>query len=249
MTKDWKLEGRGALVTGCGNSLGQAIMRALSGEGVRVCAAVRAEDDASAVAGEPGTPAISVDFAAPDAAAQLADQAKQAVGRVDILVNAASAVRRPDKMPVDAPAQSWAAEMDLDFELPRRLTHALLPGMAENGWGRVINIIGPSEPHYLSAEYAASGALQGWSKGLCREIGPSGITINCIQPGMIRGQDLSGMYSDAELRDFEQKQIPARELGEPADVANLVVFLSSPLTRYVTGTVIPVDGGLRWHQN
>ncbi len=226
MTKDWQLQGRAALVVGSGGVIDQAIAEALAGEGVKVC---------------------SVD--ANDGAEAIVKQGTRALGHVDILINAGSEVRRPDRIRADIGAASWNEAMDREFELPRRLTHALIPAMIEAGWGRIVNIIGPSEPPFFSVEYAASGALQGWAKSLDREIGADGITINCIQPGIIKGTMAAAHYDEAELTGMEDPVIPFAEFGEPADIAHAVVFLCSPLSRYISGIVLPVDGGLGRHQH
>ena len=226
MTKDWQLKGRGALVTGTEGVIGRVIAEALAAEGVNVCS----------VNGKEGAEAI-------------VEQGTRALGRVDILVNAASEVRRPDNTPADIDAASWQAAMDRDFELPRRLTHARIPGMIAAGWGRIVNIIGPSEPLFFSAEYAASGALQGWAKSLDREIGANGITINCIQPGIIKGTAAAAHYDEAALTGMEDPVIPFGEMGDAADIAHAVVFLCSPLSRYISAIVLPVDGGLSRHQH
>ncbi len=225
MTKDWQLKGRGALITGSEGVIGRGIAEALTGEGVKVCL-VHGKDGAEAIV----------------------KHAADALGHVDILVNAASEVRRPDNTPADIDAASWNEAMDRDFELPRRLTHALIPAMIEAGWGRIVNIIGPSEPLIFSVEYAASGALQGWAKSLDREIGANGITINCIQPGIIKGTAAAAHYDEAELTGMEDPVIPFGEMGDAADIAHAVVFLCSPLSRYISGIVLPVDGGLGRHQ-
>ena len=226
MAKDWQLKGRGALVTGTEVVIGRAIAEALAAEGVNVFS----------VNGKEGAEAI-------------VEQGTRALGPIDILVNAASEVRRPDNTPADIDAASWQAAMDRDFELPRRLTHALVPGMVEAGWGRIVNIIGPSEPLFFSAEYAASGALQGWAKSLDREIGANGITINCIQPGIIKGTAAAAHYDEAALTGMEDPVIPFGEMGDAADIAHAVVFLCSPLSRYISAIVLPVDGGLSRHQH
>ncbi len=226
MTKDWQLKGRGALVTGSRGVIARAIAEALAGEGVKVC---------------------SVD--ANEGAEAIVKQGTRALGHVDILINAASGVRRPDRIAADVSTASWNEAMDRDFELPRRLAHALIPAMIEAGWGRIINIIGPSEPPFFSVEYAASGALQGWAKSLDREIGANGITINCIQPGIIKGTSAAADYDEAELTGMEDPVIPFGEMGEPADIAHAVVFLCSPLSRYISAIVLPVDGGLGRHQH
>lgn len=226
MAKDWQLKGRKALVTGSEGVIGQGIASALAAEGVEVCA-VDAKDGVEAVLAQAG----------------------DALGHVDILINAQSEVRRPDRIGADVGAAAWQAAMDMDFELPRRLTHALIPAMVEAGWGRIVNIIGPSEPLFFSVEYAAAGALQGWAKGLDREIGAKGITINCIQPGIIKGTVAAEHYDKAALTGMEDPVIPFGEMGDATDIAYAVVFLCSPLSHYISGIVLPVDGGLGRHQH
>ena len=226
MTKDWQLKGRGALVTGSQGVIGRAIAEALVGEGVNVC---------------------SVD--ANEGAEAIVKQGTRALGHVDILINAASEVRRPERIGADVSAASWNEAMDREFELPRRLAHDLIPAMIEAGWGRIVNIIWPSEPPIFSVEYAASGALQGWAKSLDRAIGANGITINCIQPGIIKGTSAAADYDEAELTGMEDPVIPFGEMGDAADIAHAVVFLCSPLSRYISAIVLPVDGGLCRHQH
>jgi 3-oxoacyl-[acyl-carrier protein] reductase len=226
MTKDWQLKGRGALVVGSEGVIGQGIAAALAAEGVNVCSVDGTEEIEAILA-----------FAA------------DALGQVDILINAASEVRGPDRVGADISAASWKEAMDRDFELPRALAHALIPGMIAAGWGRIVNIIGPSEPPIFSVEYAASGALQGWSKSLDREIGAHGITINCIQPGIIKGTAAAAHYDEAELTGMEDPVLPSGEMGDAADIAHAAVFLCSPLSHYISAIVLPVDGGLSRHQH
>ena len=161
-------------------------------------------------------------------------------GAVDILVNAAADLHAPSSTPLDS--DTWADDMERCFEAPRQLAHSVLPGMIENKFGRIINVIGSFEPMHFNSEFAAWGAMAAWSKSLTREVGQSGITINCIQPGLIE-------TSDARTDDFDANIIPAGRLGTPADVANFVVYLASGYARYITGTVIPIDGGLSRYQH
>ena len=136
----------------------------------------------------------------------------------------------------------------LNFTRLRQLTHAVLPGMIERKWGRIINITGKSEPERLNASFAAKAAVHSWSKGLSREIGKHGVTINSIAPGRIITEQILRLYPEDERRSFAAREIPVGEYGQPEDLAVLAVFLASPLARYMTGTVIPVDGGLRRYQ-
>ncbi|MFL5281122.1 MAG: SDR family oxidoreductase, partial [Rhodopila sp.] len=138
--------------------------------------------------------------------------------------------------------------MTLNFTRPRQLTHALLPKMIENQWGRIINITGKSEPENLNAAFSAKAALHAWAKGLSREVGKFGITVNSIPPGRIMSEQIRRNYPEDYRKHFAETDIPVRYWGDPEDLAVMAVWLASPLARYVTGAVIPVDGGLRRYQ-
>ena len=97
----------------------------------------------------------------------------------------------------------------------------------------------------LFRSYPSKAALHGWAKALSREVGRYQITVNSIAPGKIVSEQILRNYSEEVRAKYAREDIPLGELGQPEDVANLVVFLASPLARYITGTVIPVDGGLR----
>jgi 3-oxoacyl-[acyl-carrier protein] reductase len=174
---------------------------------------------------------------------------KKLSGTIDILVNAASEIHIPSNTPLDASSAAWTESMALYFEAPRQLTHTVLPDMIDNGFGRIINIIGSFEPLHYSIEFAAWGALAGWGKSLTREVGQHGITINSIQPGLIDSQHSHLDYPNESLKDLENRKIPTGKLGQPVDIANFVVYLASDYARYITGTVIPIDGGLSRYQH
>lgn len=170
--------------------------------------------------------------------AEGATVSKEHSGPVDILVNAAAELHALSSTPLDA---SWVDDMEQNFEGPRLLTHSVLPGMIDKKFGRIINIIGSFEPMHFNSDFAAWGAMAAWAKSLTREVGQHGITINCLQPGYIETSDTS---TDPSLKS----KIPAGRLGTPDDIANFVVYLTSGYARYITGAVIPIDGGLRRHQ-
>ncbi|MEX2450184.1 MAG: SDR family oxidoreductase [Rhodospirillales bacterium] len=246
MTQDWQLKGKTAVVTGCENVIGKAISKALAGEGVSVIAVANDQGVLDAAVKETGAEkGICVDYTDAGSAASVAKQA----GGADILVNATAGLKTAVNTPIDIADAAWKSEMTTEFEFPRALTHALLPGMTKNAWGRVVTIVGGSEPYDLGVEYAASGALQAWSKGLCRPIGRQGVTINCVQPGLIKGTKAASEYVHIVTERTEDPMIPSGEPGEPEDVAYSVVYLCSPLAHYITGIVLPVDGGLGRQQH
>jgi 3-oxoacyl-[acyl-carrier protein] reductase len=245
---DLQLKGRTALVTGASTGIGRAIARGLGGEGVAVVAVARRAELLETLAGEmaaagaPRPTTVACDVMADDAPARISDAALKALGHVDILVNCAGGSR---PLPVDAPEERWVEAMTLNFTRPRQLTHAILPSMIAGKWGRIINITGKSEPEGLNAAFSAKAAVHAWSKGLSREIGKHGITINSIPPGRIISEQILRNYPEDYRKRHAAEEIPVGEYGQPEDLAVLAVFLASPLARYITGAVIPVDGGLR----
>lgn len=247
---DLDLKTRTAVVSGASIGIGRAIARALALEGVRVVAVARRKELLETLAQEAKAAGgvvipVTQDIMAEDAGKKLAAAAIAALGHVDILVNNAGGSR---PLPVDAPDSAWDEAMALNFTRYRQVTHALLPQMIERRWGRIINITGKSEPEGLNAAFAAKAAVHAWAKGLSREIGEHGITVNCIPPGRIMSEQIRRNYPEDYRKHFAEEEIPVGYWGEPEDLAALVVFLASPVARYITGTVIPVDGGLRRYQ-
>jgi 3-oxoacyl-[acyl-carrier protein] reductase len=240
-------EGRTALVTGASQGIGRTTARMLATAGVNVVAVARrvalVEDVAKDVAGRGRGKIIPLkaDFYDQDAPERVAAEARRLLGHVDILMNAAGQSR---PVPFDAGRDQWEEGMVLNFFRIRELTHAVVPGMREQGWGRIVTFTGTSEPRMLNAAFTAKAAVHVWSKGLSRELAPHGITVNCLQPGRIRSEQMKRRYPTAESeREYARAEIPIGRFGEPEEIAAVAIFLASPLAGYVTGTVIPVDGG------
>ena len=245
---DLQLKSRTALVTGASQGIGRAIAVGLAREGAHVALAARRVDLLKEVAAEiekngGKKPAIiEADLYNPETPEHLAATARQHLGRVDILINAAGGSR---PMPWDSPIEKWTEGMSINFFRLREVTHAVLPGMIENRWGRVVNITGTSEPRGVNAANSAKAAVHAWAKGLTREITKHGITINSIQPGRIMSEQIVRMYpTEADREKFAQENIPAGRFGSPEELAALAIFLCSEPAGYITGTVIPVDGGM-----
>ncbi|MBI2295888.1 MAG: SDR family oxidoreductase [Betaproteobacteria bacterium] len=243
-----QLTGKTALVTGASRGIGRAIALGLAREGVKVAIAARRvtllEELAREIVSQRGAepPVIAADLYQEGAAEKLAGDALAALGRIDILVNAAGGSR---PFPFEATKEQWAEGMLVNFVRLRELTHAVVPGMMRERWGRIINITGSSEPRGINAANSAKAAVHAWAKGLSREIARHGITINSIQPGRIVTEQILRMHpTEEDRRRFSQENIPAGRFGEPEELANLAVFLCSPRAGYITGSVIPVDGGM-----
>jgi len=248
---DLGLSGRTALVTGASSGIGRGIALALGAEGVRLAVTARRRDRLETLAAEivaaggPRPAAIEFDFMREDAPRAVASAALEALGAIDILVNNAGGSRRFD---LHASEEQWSEALTLNFTRQRQLTDALVDQMIARRWGRIINITGKSEPEGINGAFCAKAAMHSWAKGLSREVGRHGITVNCVPPGRIMSEQIERNYT-AEYRQWQSEhEIPVGAYGEPADIANLVCFLASPRARYITGAVIPVDGGLRRYQ-
>jgi 3-oxoacyl-[acyl-carrier protein] reductase len=164
---------------------------------------------------------------------------------VQILINNAGGSRA---FKLQASEAQWDEAMTLNFTRQRQLTDQLLAQMIAGRWGRIVNITGKSEPEGVNGAFSAKAALHAWAKGLSREVGKHGITVNCIPPGRILSEQILRNYTPEHRAWQSEHEIPVGEYGQPEDIAYLAAFLCSPLARYVTGAVIPVDGGLRKYQ-
>ncbi len=248
---DLQLSGRTALVTGASTGIGRSIARQLAAEGVRLAIAARRrmllEEVAQEIAGAGGHPPVIIeqDALAENAPEKVASAAVEGLGSVQILVNNAGGSR---PFSLETGQDLWEEAITLNFNRPRQLAHRLLGQMMSAGWGRIVNITGKSEPEGINGAFCAKAAIHSWAKGLSREVGKHGVTVNCIAPGRIMSEQIRRNYSPEYRQWQSEHEIPVGRYGEPEELANLVVFLSSPVAAYITGTVIPVDGGLRRYQ-
>jgi 3-oxoacyl-[acyl-carrier protein] reductase len=245
---DLGLEGRVALVMGASRGLGRGTATVLAREGARVAIASRSRErleEAAAEIGDKATPFVA-DTSDLDRLAALPAEVEAALGPIDILV-----------LNTGGPpfGGAFAHELD-DWEeayrslvlAPRVLAGAVVLGMRERGWGRIVNVgsnttVEPNPALNLSNTHRM--AAVGFLKTLSREVAADGITVNTIATGRFatdRLADAGGSLEGAE--EAARSQVPAGRLGTPEEYGDLVAFLCSERAAYLTGTVIPLDGGL-----
>ncbi|MFM7534241.1 MAG: SDR family oxidoreductase [Acidimicrobiales bacterium] len=261
------LAGRIAFVTGAARGIGRAIALALAAAGADVCVAdvhlepfrgeryyrlrARVSDatedvptaHAVAALGRRSL-AVAVDVADPAAVAAAAQACQEGLGAPDILVNNAGIVNNIARITEMSP-QAWDHEVRVNLTGMFHTVQALVPAMAERGWGRVVNLasVAAVQPGLGQPAYTASKAgVVGFTKAVAQEFGPGGVTANAILPGLIGTPLVRSMPE--RLREASVRSTPIKRLGEPTDIGHLAAFLASPAAGYITGTAIPCDGGL-----
>ena len=248
---DLQLKGKTALVTGASAGIGRAIAIELAKEVVNLVVTGRRREelqklsDEVAKLGAPRPGIVAHDAMDDGYVDAIVKQCEATFGAVVILMTNAGGSRAFGK---DATDEQWDEAFTLNFTRHRQLTLRFLPGMQAKQWGRVIYITGKQEPDHVNGAFCAKAALTAFSKGLSREVGKQGITVNCIGPGRIMSDQIRRNYTPEYRAWQSEHEIPMGRYGEPEDLAVLAVFLASPRAGYITGTVSPVDGGLRRYQ-
>jgi 3-oxoacyl-[acyl-carrier protein] reductase len=219
--------------------MGLATAEVLAAEGANVAMFARRRDVLEREAGRIGGLAVRGDLTVPKDLAKVVDQTVGAFGGIDILVNNGGGPPPGPAAGADAQAIEGAVELLLLSAV--RLTNLCLPHLEASGRGRIVNIESSSVRAPID-NLALSNALRpgvvGWMKTLAREVAPKGITVNTIAPGQIDTKRLRS------LGGGDPAAVPLGRLGEPAEIAAVACFLASDRAGYVTGAVIPVDGGL-----
>ncbi|RJX20954.1 MAG: 3-oxoacyl-[acyl-carrier-protein] reductase [Ammonifex sp.] len=243
------LSGKVGVVTGASRGIGRAVAKALaaSGADVMINYVSRAED-ALAVAAEiesMGRRAVlfQADVSRPDEANNLIENALSSFGRLDILVNNAGITR--DALLLRMKDEDWDAVVNVNLRGAFNCTRAAARPMVKARWGRIINIssvIGLMGNAGQANYAAAKAGLIGFTKAAARELGPRNITVNAVAPGFIRTEMTAGLPEGVKERLSER--IILGRLGEPEEVAEVVVFLAGDAARYITGQVLSVDGGM-----
>lgn len=241
------LEGRVALVMGASRGIGRAIAAALAREGTKVAIASRSPEkleEAAATIGEQATPFVA-DATDLDRLANLPAEVGEQLGPVEILI--ANTGGPPFGGAHDHGLDEWETAYRSLVLAPRVLAGAVVPAMRERGWGRIVNVGSSStrEPiDGLNLSNAHRMAAVGYFKTLAREVAADGITVNTVATGRFATERLadSGGSLDA-AEEAARHEVPAGRLGQPDEYGDLVAFLCSERAAYLTGTVIPIDGG------
>jgi 3-oxoacyl-[acyl-carrier protein] reductase len=246
---DLGLSGTAAIVGGASAGMGLAISEALAGEGCAVTMCARGEKRLEESAGRiPGAIPIAGDVRDPALLERLVDETVSARGRLDIVVNNAGGP--PPGTFESTPDEAWADAFELSLRSVVRLTRLALPHLRQSGRGRVVNITSWSVrepiPHLILSNAIRPGVL-GWAKTLAHEVGRDGITVNTIAPGKVatgRMRELWEAQPDPAAAEAEDiASIPVGRMGTPEEIAAAVVFLCSARAGYISGVVLPVDGG------
>lgn len=256
---DLGLRGKVALVAASSMGLGRAVAEELAREGANLVMCARGEErlvaTAQAIRSETGVrvETVAADLSDMNAVQRVADTAMRAFGRVDVLVTNAGG---PPAGPFESHShETWQAAVRQNLDSVVELVRAVLPGMKERRWGRIINVtsIAVKQPvDGLILSNSVRAAVTGFARTLANEVATFGITVNNVMPGYTRTQRVEDLAAkNAAMRDSSpaaelalfERQIPMGRLGEPAEFAAMVAFLASERASYTTGASVPVDGG------
>lgn len=242
---------RTAIVTGAAQGMGQAFSERLARDGVHVLAVdLRASEETVERierAGGTATP-VMADITDRSAVAALAERADRDHDGVDILVNNAALHGNPLTPIVDLDIEAWRRIMAVNLDAPFMLTQAVLPGMIERRWGRIINMSSSSlssmAPGGMTHYIASKGGIVGFTRGLANEVGEHGITVNAIAPHGVNSPGAAAFEGAEEINRMVVAGQAIRRLSEPEDIAGTVGFLASDEAEMITAQVIHVDAGV-----
>lgn len=248
------LQGRVILVTGGGNGLGAAHCRILAARGARVFVADRDIAAATVIADEIGAVAVAIDISDEASVVAAFDEVEAAAGTIEVLVNNAGGVFAPIAPAEKITLEAWNRVIATNLTGSWLCARAAIPGMKRVGWGRIVNIASASfsmgKPTGLVPYITSKGGVVGLTRALSRELGPFGITVNAVAPGLVpkraeqvHAASMLGIAKRDEIRAMVLAEQAIPRAGEPEDIAAAVAFLASDASAFMTGQVMTVDGG------
>ena len=243
------LSGKVAFVSGASKGIGIAIAEALADAGADLVLTARDEGGLEATAETARGRGVkawthTAELADPDQVRSLGDAALREFGKVDILINNAG-LTHPQRV-LDVGLPEWRNTLDVNLLAPLLLTQCFAPGMIERRSGKIVNITSRAGLDALEehAAYSASKAgLQLLTMTMAVEFGPHNIQTNAIAPTVIATPMAEAVWTPGPRTDFKLAGVPMGRFGKPLEVANVALFLASPLSDYVNGVILPVDGG------
>ena len=241
-----KLDDKIAIVTGAGQGIGRAIATKLAAEGAAVVVTDLNENTAKETASGLANASVGLrlDVTDRESVDAIVGQVRDQFGRIDVLVNNAGWDKAEPF--VDSEVATWDRIIAINLYGQMHTCHAVLPIMAEQGGGRVVNIGSDSGRVGSSGEAvysAAKGGVIAFTKTIAREMARTGVTANCVSPGPT-DTELFASIGGEKLREALKKAIPLKRLGQPEDLANAVAFLASDEAAFITGQTVSVSGGL-----
>jgi 3-oxoacyl-[acyl-carrier protein] reductase len=241
---DLGLKGRTAIVCGASSGIGLGIAEALAEEGANVAMFARRRDVLERESDRLGALAVRGDVTVPGDLERVVERTIEAFGGIDAVVHNSGGPPRTSALEMDE--ENIEATVQLLLVSAVRLTALCLPHLERSGHGRIVTVTSSTvkEPvDNLALSNAVRPGVVGWSKTLARELGPKGITVNCIAPGRIDTDRIREVYPDGPTA-ADLASIPLGRLGTPREIGDLVAFLCSDRGAYVSGATIAVDGGL-----
>ena len=247
MANPFSLEGKVALVTGANTGLGQGIALALAEAGADIAGAgIVAADETAEKVRALGRRFLNIDanLMSIEPVGRIVEETLGGLGGLDILVNNAGLIRRADA--VDFTEKDWDDVMNVNIKSAFFMSQAAGKHFIAQGRGKVINIAsmlsfqgGIRVPSYTASKHGVAGL----TKLFANELAPKGITVNAIAPGYMATDNTTALRQDADRSRQILERIPLGRWGAPDDLATAVIFLASPASAYVTGVILPVDGG------
>lgn len=244
---------RTAIITGGGHGLGREMCRTFSALGARVwtCDLDAGELEVTQALCEGRCETRVVDVRDRQAVATLVSAAARKSGRVDVLVNNAGGVAGQVGRPLEeVTEEEWRVIFDVNLNGAFNFSQAVVAGMKASGWGRIVNISSGAGLRVsltgIQAYASAKAGLIGLTRQLAHELGPSGITVNCVAPGFIRCNPTTERQWESYGKEGQERlvqSIATRRLGRPEDIAHAVAFFASDFASWITGQTLSVDGG------